>query len=90
MVMHNTSHGTNRRDGKRFTKLIQDFTGYTSAHGIGRLGKAKGIFWKVFWTVVCMGAFGMFISQTYGLFEFYFSKPVSTTVKITYKMVRNC
>ena len=73
---------------KSMKKLIHKFMGYTTAHGIGRLGDAKNIFWRLFWAAVCMGAFGMFIFQVWGLFKLYLSKPVATSVKITFEKVR--
>lgn len=73
------------KDEKTFKNLMLKFMGYTSAHGIGRLGESKTIFWKIFWSLICLGAFGMFIFQAYGLFTLYLSRPVSTSVKITFE-----
>ena len=78
----------NEENQKTLKQLLHNFMSYTTAHGIGRLADAKGIFWKIFWTAVCLGAFGMFLSQTIGLFKLYLSKPVSTTVKMTFEKVR--
>ena len=60
---------------------------YTSAHGIGRLAASQTLFWKIFWSLICMGAFGMFIYQATGLFEQYLSKPVATSVSVTFEKV---
>ena len=74
-----------KKGSKSFIKLIHSFMGYTSAHGIGRLAESKTIFWRIFWSLVCMGAFGMFIYQGVGLLKQFFSKPVSTTVSVTFE-----
>lgn len=78
-------HEDEDKDDKTFSKVVLKFMGYTSAHGIGRLADSKTIFWKIFWTLVCMGAVGMFIYQAYGLFELFLSRPVSTSVKISFE-----
>lgn len=75
------------KEEKTFKSLLHKFTGYTTAHGIGRLGESNTVFWKIFWTLVCIGAFGMFIFQAYGLFELYLARPVATSVKITFEKV---
>ena len=77
-----------KKESKSFRKLVLNFMGYTSAHGIGRLAESKTIFWKIFWSLVCMGAFGMFIYQATGLFQQYLSKPVATSVSVTFEKVR--
>ena len=82
-----SAHPKEKKDSKSFKKLIYNFMGYTSAHGVGRLAESKTVFWKIFWSLVCMGAFGMFIYQGIGLLEQFISKPVSTTVSITFEKV---
>jgi hypothetical protein len=77
-----------KRESKSFKKLVHNFMGYTSAHGIGRLAESKTIFWKIVWSLVCMGAFSMFIYQFIGLFQQFLSKPVSTSVSVTFEKVR--
>lgn len=74
-----------KRESKSFKKLVHNFMGYTSAHGIGRLAESKTIFWKIVWSLVCMGAFSMFIYQFIGLFQQFLSKPVSTSVSVTFE-----
>lgn len=69
-------------------KLLRHFLGYTTAHGLGRLGDAKSLFWKVFWSIVCLGSFGMFAYQVRGLFVIFYSRPVTTSVRITFEKVK--
>lgn len=69
-------------------KLIRNFLGYTTAHGFSRLDGSKGVFWKIFWSFVCLGSFGMFTYQVRGLFLLYLSRPTTTSVRITFEKVR--
>ena len=82
-----TSPPDEKKESKSFKKLVQNFMDYTSAHGIGRLAASQTLFWKIFWSLICMGAFGMFIYQATGLFEQYLSKPVATSVSVTFEKV---
>lgn len=79
----------NEDEKNNIPKLIRSFLGYTTAHGFSRLEGSKGVLWKVFWALVCLGSFGMFTFQVHGLFELYFSHPVSTNVRITFEKVRS-
>ena len=79
----------NGDEKENIPKLIRSFLGYTTAHGFSRLEGSKGVFWKVFWALVCLGSFGMFTFQVHGLFELYLSRPVSTNVRITFETVRS-
>ena len=81
------SPSEDKKDSKSFKKLAQNFMEYTSAHGVGRLGASETLFWKIFWSLVCMGAFGMFIFQAIGLFQQYLSNPVATSVSVTFEKV---
>ena len=78
----------NTNEKENIPKLIRNFLGYTTAHGFSRLEGSKGIFWKIFWSLVCLGSSGMFTYQVHGLFVLYFSRPVTTTVRITFEKVR--
>ncbi|XP_028411227.1 acid-sensing ion channel 4-A-like isoform X2 [Dendronephthya gigantea] len=72
-------------DKENIPKLIRNFLGYTTAHGFSRLEGSKGIFWKIFWALVCLGSFGMFVYQVHGLFEQWLSRPIATNVRITFE-----
>ena len=75
----------NTNEKENIPKLIRNFLGYTTAHGFSRLEDSKGVFWKIFWSLVCLGSFGMFTYQVHGLFVLYFSRPVTTTVRVTFE-----
>ena len=78
----------NSDEKENIPKLIRNFLGYTTAHGFSRLEGSKGVFWKIFWALVCVGSFGMFTYQVRGLFLLYLSRPVTTSVRITFEKVR--
>jgi hypothetical protein len=46
---------------------IQDFSSYTSIHGIGRIADSVFIFRKLFWTGALLVSLGMCIFQVYRL-----------------------
>lgn len=75
-------------NSKSFKSLLRDFSGYTSVNGVGRLAESKTILWRIFWSLVCLGALGMFIYQAIGLFELYSSRPISISLSVTVKKVR--
>lgn len=76
-----------KAENKSFKDLVLNFMEYTTAHGIGRLAASQTLFWKVFWSMCCIGAFGMFVYQATGLFEQYLSKPISTSMSVTFEKV---
>ena len=79
-----------KKDGeepKTPKELVKDFCSYTTTHGVGRLAEARTLFSRSIWTIFILGAFAMFIFQTYGLFKLYLSRPVSTVVKVKHKTV---
>ncbi|CAB3990394.1 degenerin deg-1-like, partial [Paramuricea clavata] len=75
----------NSDEKENIPKLIRNFLGYTTAHGFSRLEGSEGVFWKIFWALVCVGSFGMFTYQVRGLFLLYLSRPVTTSVRITFE-----
>lgn len=84
------SFNEDKKDGeepKTPKELIKDFCSYTTTHGVGRLAEARTLFSRSIWTVFILGAFGMFIFQTIGLFTLYLRRPVSTVVKVKHKSV---
>ena len=68
-------------------KVISEFCGYTTAHGLGRLADGAGIFRRVAWSLFCIGALVMFVLQTYNLFVIYLRRPVSTVVNVQHESV---
>lgn len=68
-------------------RLLGDFCGYTTAHGLGRLSESKNIFSRLTWSLFCIGASTMFVLQVYNLLLIYLSRPVSTVVKVEHERV---
>ena len=68
-------------------KLLGDFCGYTTAHGLGRLSESKNIFSRLAWSLFCIGASTMFVLQVYNLLLIYLSRPVSTLFKVEHERV---
>ena len=64
-------------DEIRTKNIIKEFCNYTTAHGFGRLAKAKTRFSQFLWTCFILSAFTMFFYQVHGLFVLYYSRPVS-------------
>ena len=76
-----------KKENKSLKGLVLNFMEYTTAHGIGRLAASQTLFWKIFWSLSCIGALVMFVYQAAGLFEQYLSKPVATSVSVTFEKV---
>ena len=75
-------------DGSTIEKL-KYFSGYTTAHGFGRLVESKSYVRKVFWVMACLGAFTMFSCQVVWLAQDYISKPVETYITLKHVKVRS-
>lgn len=75
-------------DGSTIEKL-KYFSGYTTAHGFGRLVESKSYVRKVFWVMACFGAFTMFSCQVVWLAQDYISKPVETYITLKHVKVRS-
>ncbi len=71
-----------------FRGVLAEFMGYTSGHGFGRLVAATSLVWRIFWILAVFGAFGMFVLEVTNLFEMYLSRPVQTSVSVTFEKVR--
>ena len=67
--------------------LIKDFANYTTTHGVGRLSEAKTVVSRLVWSIFILGALGMFIFQTFRLFESFMSRPVSTLIQVKHATV---
>ena len=76
------------KGGSTFEKL-NDFCGYTTAHGFGRLVESKSHVRKTFWVMACLGAFTMFSCQVIWLAQDYISKPVETYITMKHVKVRD-
>ncbi|XP_028408120.1 amiloride-sensitive sodium channel subunit alpha-like [Dendronephthya gigantea] len=65
--------------------ILVDFMGYTTGHGFARLVAATSIAWRIFWVVAVLGAFGMFVFEVSELFKLFLSRPVQTSVTVTFE-----
>ena len=63
-------------------KILMEFCGYTTTHGVGRLAEAKTCVSRLIWALLIFGAFAIFVFETHALFEVYFSRPVSTVMNL--------
>jgi hypothetical protein len=71
-----------------FRGIMSEFMGYTTGHGFGRLIAATSILWRIFWVLAVIGAFGMFVFEVIQLFKLFLSRPVQTSVSVTFEKVR--
>ena len=62
--------------------VFQTFADSSSMHGIPKVINAKSTFARVFWSVVCITAGGMFCVQFAELLQKYFSYPKKVTVEV--------
>ena len=56
-------------------RVFQEFADGTSMHGVPRIINARSIPARFFWSIICMGAFGMFLWQCGILLGRYYSYP---------------
>lgn len=63
------------RGAREVQQVFQEFADGTSMHGVPRIINARSIHARFFWSVICMGAFGMFLWQCGILLERYYSYP---------------
>ena len=76
-----------RENPSSVRRLLGEFCGYTTAHGLGRLSESKNIISRLTWSLFCIGASTMFVLQVYNLLLIYLSRPVSTVVKVEHESV---
>ncbi|CAB3999173.1 amiloride-sensitive sodium channel subunit alpha-like, partial [Paramuricea clavata] len=72
-----------------FRGILVEFMGYTTGHGFGRLVEATTFVWRIFWILAILGASGMFAMEVTNLFKLYLSRPVQTSVTITFEKQLN-
>ncbi|KAK3103029.1 hypothetical protein FSP39_015892 [Pinctada imbricata] len=66
-------------------ETLQDFLGYTSLHGLGRIGAGKHIVQKIIWGLLFLAAACMCFYQVYRLALQYVRKETSTKIVMDYK-----
>ena len=83
--MDNEKNGMQRE--KSLRGILVDFMGYTTGHGFARLVAATSIAWRIFWIIAVLGATGMFVHEVMNLFKLFLSRPVQTSVTVTFEKV---
>ena len=71
----------------KMQRLLHNFADGTSMHGIPRIINARSLPVRLFWTCVCVGAFGMFLWQTTDLLRRYWKYPKKVNMEIIQKPV---
>ena len=68
--------------------MFVDFASSTTAHGISRFATAPVWTAKVSWFLIWLGVMAGFIYMVAELIVLFNSKPVSTSVSVSYEQVR--
>ena len=67
--------------------VFREFADGTSMHGVPRIINARSLPARVFWSIICLGAFGMFLWQCGILLERYYSYPKKVNVEIAQRPI---
>ncbi|CAH1802002.1 unnamed protein product [Owenia fusiformis] len=66
-------------------RVWRDFSGSTTVHGVRQIGESTPFFFRrVIWFFLVVTGFALFTNQLVTSFLYYFSYPMSVTVKINY------
>ena len=68
-------------------RVLEEFAYGTSMHGVPRIIKAKSMHARIFWSIICLGAFLMFLWQSAILLERFYSYPKKVNVEIVQKPI---
>ena len=69
-------------------RVLREFADATSMHGVPRIINARSQIARIFWSIICIGAFGMFMWQCAILLERYYSYPKKVNVEIIQQPVQ--
>ena len=91
--MHNSSRrgiadNNRRRRGTDVHRVFREFADATSMHGVPRIINAQSVPARIFWSIICFAAFGMFFWQTAILLQRYYSYPKKVNVQIVQRPVQ--
>ena len=89
IIKLNSMFMPDKEKGRSTIEKLNEFCGYTTAHGFGRLVESKTHVRKAFWVMACLGAFIMFSCQVIWLAQDYISKPIETYITMKHVKVRN-
>ena len=68
-------------------RVFREFADGTSMHGVPRIINARSLTARIFWSIICLCAFGMFVWQTAILLERYYSYPKKVNTEIAQRPV---
>lgn len=69
-------------------RVFHEFADITSMHGVPRIINARSVPARIFWSVICLGAFGMFMWQSAVLLQRYYSYPKKVNMEIVQRPVQ--
>ena len=69
--------------------LLQDFLGYTSMHGAGRIVASRQWIRKTFWVISILACLAFVLWQVNDLQVIYSKRPLATHVHIAHNTVMN-
>ncbi|CAH1779882.1 unnamed protein product [Owenia fusiformis] len=72
---------------KRIHDVVQRFASGTTIHGVPKLIRAQTIPGKIFWSLICLAALGVFIFELALLLQKFFGYPKSVDVKVVQEPV---
>ena len=78
------------KDTSSVASLVRDFFDYTTAHGLGRVFASTYVVRRVFWGLLCIGAFVIFTVQILALYKKFQSRPLSTHFRMEHVSVSWC
>ena len=69
-------------------RVFHEFADITSMHGVPRIINARSVPARIFWSIICLAAFGMFLWQSAILLQRYYSYPKKVNVEIIQRPVQ--
>ena len=69
-------------------KVLENFANRTTMHGVPRIIHAESLHARIFWSIICIAAFGMFLWQCAILLNRYYSFPKKVNVEIIQRPVQ--
>nr|AWC68056.1 DEG/ENaC family ion channel ENaC4 [Platynereis dumerilii] len=69
-------------------RVFREFADSTSMHGVPRIINARSLAARVFWSITCICAFGIFLWQCVILLQRFYSYPKKVNVEVVQRPVR--
>ena len=70
------------KPNKKISTILRHYAAQSTMHGLPRVVKSQTTFGRVFWSLVCLAAIGMFILQFAELLTRYFSYQKKVTIEV--------